>query len=81
MLSGSVLYGRTTMPMHATLASQFKCPLCGCTDCHYVKFPRADGSGRFYISPIWQCGGCSVIFADRDSFMTNARTALEASKR
>jgi hypothetical protein len=38
-----------------------------------VRFPRSDGSGTYYISEIWQCGGCSVVFADPESFMRNAK--------
>jgi len=62
------------MPLHPTLASKFKCPLCGHAECHRVKFPRSDGSGRVYISQIYQCVGCTVIFADPDRFMYASRS-------
>jgi hypothetical protein len=46
----------------------FECPLCGHGECRKVRFPRPDGT--FYIqAPIYECGGCTVMFGDKDVFM------------
>jgi len=44
--------------------------LCAGTTAATVSvFRERMGRGRFYISPIFQCSGYSVIFADPDKFM------------
>jgi hypothetical protein len=45
-----------------TRKTTFKCPLCGSTAYDHVYSRRVDGSIR--QTPIYKCGGCSVLFED-----------------
>jgi predicted RNA-binding Zn-ribbon protein involved in translation (DUF1610 family) len=56
----------------------FRCPLCGSNNCAFVTFARKDGSS--YVSELFQCGGCSVVFANREAFSKLIRDTYDSGR-
>ena len=50
---------------------KFQCPLCDATVYERVIVTRP--SGKPYDTDFYQCGGCSVVFRDKDKFSKQVR--------
>jgi hypothetical protein len=57
----------------------FQCPLCGSNNCKFVTFERKNGTR--YVSELFQCAGCSVLFADPLAFSRLVKDTYDRSRQ
>jgi hypothetical protein len=72
-----MLYIYTAMS-DSRLERPFLCPLCGSNEYVFVVFPRKDGT--VYLTNIYQCGGCTVVFTDPERFSKLYRSTYDRER-